>query len=139
MVFSFQRGVRTTHLIKLWNRRWIGNSCQSKINFYAILRYTDVLDSRCRACGDDGLKIINSFFIPLGLIGMGDPDVVGETVMTLHAFNIPLILASPQLADSVIQEGNILTTAPDMSSVVKVRYILTTPAVLVKRVSDSDI
>jgi hypothetical protein len=56
----------------------------------------------------------------LGLIGMGDPDVVGETVTTLHAFNIPLILASPRLADSVIQEGNILTTAPDMSGVVKV-------------------
>lgn len=55
----------------------------------------------------------------LGLIGMGDPEVVGETVMTLHAFNIPLILASPRLADSVIQEGNILTTAPDMSSVVQ--------------------
>jgi hypothetical protein len=52
---------------------------------------------------------------------MGDPDVVGETVMTLHAFNIPLILASPRLAESVVQEGNILTTAPDMSSVVKVR------------------
>jgi hypothetical protein len=51
---------------------------------------------------------------------MGDPDVVGETVTTLHAFNIPLILASPRLADSVIQEGNILTTAPDMSGVVKV-------------------
>jgi hypothetical protein len=62
---------------------------------------------------------------------MGDPEVVGETVMTLHAFNIPLILASPRLADSVIQEGNILTTAPDMSSVVKVRNILTAPAVLV--------
>ncbi|XP_069693056.1 metabotropic glutamate receptor 8-like [Periplaneta americana] len=55
----------------------------------------------------------------LGLIGMGDPDVVGETVTTLHAFNIPLILASPRLADSVTQEGNILTTAPDMSGVVK--------------------
>jgi hypothetical protein len=80
------------------------------------------------ACGDS-LKIICSCFIPLGLIGMGDPDVVGETVMTLHAFNIPLILASPRLADSVIQEGNILTTAPDMSSVVKVRNIPTTPAV----------
>jgi hypothetical protein len=52
---------------------------------------------------------------------MGDPDVVGETVTTLHAFNIPLILASPRLADSVIQEGNILTTAPDMSGLVKVR------------------
>jgi hypothetical protein len=52
---------------------------------------------------------------------MGDPDVVGETVTTLHAFNIPLILASPRLADSVVQEGNILTTAPDMSGVVKVR------------------
>lgn len=51
---------------------------------------------------------------------MGDPDVVGETVTTLHAFNIPLILASPRLADSVTQEGNILTTAPDMSGVVKV-------------------
>jgi len=70
---------------------------------------------------------------------MGDPDVVGETVMTLHAFNIPLILASPQLADSVIQEGNILTTAPDISSVVKVRNILPTPAVLVKCVWDCDI
>ena len=67
------------------------------------------------------MKIINSCFISLGLIGMGDPDVVGETVKTLHAFNIPLILASPRLADSVVQEGNILTTAPDMSSVVKVR------------------
>jgi hypothetical protein len=55
---------------------------------------------------------------------MGDPDVVGETVMTLHAFNIPLILATPRLADSVVQEGNILTTAPDMSSVVKVRNFL---------------
>jgi hypothetical protein len=63
---------------------------------------------------------------------MGDPDVVGETVMTLHAFNIPLILASPRLADSVIQEGNILTTAPDMSSVVKVRIMPAPPAVLVK-------
>jgi hypothetical protein len=63
---------------------------------------------------------------------MGDPEVVGETVMTLHAFNIPLILASPRLADSVIQEGNILTTAPDMSSVVQVRIVLTPPAVLVK-------
>jgi hypothetical protein len=83
--------------------------------------------------------MICSCFIPLGLIGMGDPDVVGETVMTLHAFNIPLILASPQLADSVIQEGNILTTAPDMSSVVKVRNILTAPAILVKCMWDSDI
>lgn len=55
----------------------------------------------------------------LGLIGLGDPDIVGETVTTLHAFNIPLILASPRLADSVIQEGNILTTAPDMSGLVK--------------------
>jgi hypothetical protein len=55
---------------------------------------------------------------------MGDPDVVGETVTTLHAFNIPLILASPKLADSVIQEGNILTTAPDMSGVVKVRIVM---------------
>lgn len=55
---------------------------------------------------------------------MGDPDVVGETVTTLHAFNIPLILASPRLADSVIQEGNILTTAPDMSGVVKVRITM---------------
>ncbi|XP_066995173.2 metabotropic glutamate receptor 5 [Anabrus simplex] len=55
----------------------------------------------------------------LGLIGLGSPDVVGETVTTLHAFNIPLILASPRLAEMVTQEGNILTTAPDMSSVVK--------------------
>jgi hypothetical protein len=64
------------------------------------------------------------YFIFLGLIGMGDPDIVGETVTTLHAFNIPLILASPRLADSVIQEGNILTTAPDMSGVVKVRITM---------------
>jgi hypothetical protein len=110
-----------------------------KIHFYAVLCYTDVLDSCCRACGDDSLKIISSCFIPPGLIGMGDPDVVGETVMTLHAFNIPLILASPRLADSVTQEGNILTTAPDMSSVVKVMNILTTTAMLDKCMWDSDI
>nr|CAD7594801.1 unnamed protein product [Timema genevievae] len=54
-----------------------------------------------------------------GLISVGDPDVVEETVRTLHAFQIPLILASPRLAEMVRQEGNILTTAPDMSSVVK--------------------
>ena len=55
---------------------------------------------------------------------MGDPQVVGETVATLHAFNIPLILASPKLADSVPQEGNILTTAPDMSGLVMVSMFL---------------
>nr|CAD7398189.1 unnamed protein product [Timema cristinae] len=57
--------------------------------------------------------------VHIGLISVGDPDVVEETVRTLHAFQIPLILASPRLAEMVRQEGNILTTAPDMSSVVK--------------------
>lgn len=86
------------------------------------LHELSVLNSFCKICKEGYIaKEVNVYFIFLGLIGMGDPDVVGETVATLHAFNIPLILASPRLADSVIQEGNILTTAPDMSGVVKVR------------------
>lgn len=56
----------------------------------------------------------------LGLIGLGDEEVMGETVSALHAFDIPLVLASPRLAEMVTPKGNILTTAPDISSIVKV-------------------
>lgn len=63
-----------------------------------------------------------------GLVGLGDAEVVGETVSTLHAFDIPLVLASPRLAEMVTQEGNTpgntpgntLTTAPDLGSIVQV-------------------
>nr|XP_018915268.1 PREDICTED: uncharacterized protein LOC109042796 [Bemisia tabaci] len=55
----------------------------------------------------------------LGLIGVGDAEIVSETVLTLHAFKVPLILASPKLAEMVKQKGNILTTAPDLSSVTR--------------------
>ena len=56
----------------------------------------------------------------IGLIGLGDAEVMGETVSALHAFDIPLVLASPRLAEMVTPKGNILTTAPDISSIVKV-------------------
>nr|CAD7568150.1 unnamed protein product [Timema californicum] len=72
----------------------------------------------------------------LGLISVGDPDVVEETVRTLHAFQIPLILASPRLAEMVRQEGNILTTAPDMSSVVKVELEEVNPHLRGERVEN---
>ena len=55
----------------------------------------------------------------LGLVGLGDAEVVGQTVGTLRAFNIPLVLASPRLAEMVTAERNTLTTAPDMASIVQ--------------------
>lgn len=63
--------------------------------------------------------------VPLiGLIGLGDAAVMGETVSALHAFDIPLVLASPRLAEVVTPKGNILTTAPDISSIVKPTIVL---------------
>ena len=59
-----------------------------------------------------------------GLVGLGDAEVVGQTASTLHAFNIPLVLASPRLAEMVTQEGNTLTTAPDMGSIVQVSVVI---------------
>lgn len=46
--------------------------------------------------------------------------MLSETVSTLHAFNIPLVLASPRLAEMMAPEDNTLTTAPDMASIVQV-------------------
>lgn len=55
----------------------------------------------------------------LGMIGVGG-DSLPASSGALHAFNIPLISASPNHADSLLHDGstledNVLTTAPDMS------------------------
>jgi len=57
-----------------------------------------------------------------GLIGLGETEVIGETVTMLHAFDIAMVLASPRLAEMVVPFGNILTTASDMGSVVRVSH-----------------
>ncbi len=59
----------------------------------------------------------------LGLVGLGDAEVISKTVSTLNAFHIPLVLASPRLAEMLPPESNTLTTAPDMASIVQVSTV----------------
>ncbi|KAJ9583137.1 hypothetical protein L9F63_022516 [Diploptera punctata] len=106
--------------------KWAAEVINNQSSSQGISLGIELLDT----CGARDMAVRDVFFaiksaleprgkLPLlGLIGMGDPEDVGETVAMLHAFNIPLILASPKLADSVTQQGNILTTAPDMSGLV---------------------
>lgn len=60
----------------------------------------------------------------IGMIGVGG-DSLPASSGALHAFNIPLISASPNHADSLLHDGstledNVLTTAPDMSGQARV-------------------
>ena len=56
----------------------------------------------------------------LGMIGVGDSNSLEQTSGALHAFNIPMISASPEHAEKLGKEDNILTTAPDMSGQARV-------------------
>ena len=59
-----------------------------------------------------------NFFV--GMIGVGDPESLSQTSGALRAFNIPLISASPEHAEIMGKEDNVLTTAPDMSGQARV-------------------
>ena len=55
-----------------------------------------------------------------GMIGIGESKSLEQTSGALQAFNIPLISASPEHAETIGREDNILTTAPDMSGQARV-------------------
>ena len=55
------------------------------------------------------------------MVGVGETESLRQTSAALHAFNIPLISASPAHAQIMHQKENILTTAPDMSGQARVR------------------
>lgn len=55
------------------------------------------------------------------MIGIGEPNLLAQTSGALTAFNIPLISASSEHAESLGKEDNVLTTAPDMSGQARVR------------------
>lgn len=104
--------------------RWAASVVSSQAHQVAV--DVKVFDT----CGDPDTAMRDVFYavkealeqqdVPLlGLVGLGDAEVVGETVSTLHAFNIPLVLASPRLAEMVTPEDNTMTTAPDMASIVQ--------------------
>ncbi len=59
----------------------------------------------------------------IGMIGIGAPTLLAQTSGALRAFDIPLISASPEHADSLVGRSadNVLTTAPDMSGQARVR------------------
>ncbi|KAK3932494.1 Metabotropic glutamate receptor 3 [Frankliniella fusca] len=104
--------------------RWAADVVSSQAHQVAVdVRVFDT-------CADPDTALRDTFFavkeaieqqdVPLlGLVGLGDAEVVGRTVSTLNAFHIPLVLASPRLAEMVAPETNTLTTAPDMASIVQ--------------------
>lgn len=56
-----------------------------------------------------------------GMIGIGEAKSLAQTSGALQAFSIPLISASPEHAENLGREDNILTTAPDLSGQARVR------------------
>lgn len=104
--------------------RWAASVVSSQAHQVAV--DVKVFDT----CGDPDTAMRDVFYavkealeeqeVPLlGLVGLGDAEVLSQTVSTLHAFNIPLVLASPRLAEMMAPEDNTLTTAPDMASIVQ--------------------
>jgi hypothetical protein len=75
-------------------------------------------------CSIVTLSAISTSSLSLGLIGMGDPSSLASTSGALRAFNVPLISASPEHAETLSKEDNVLTTAPDMSGQARVRQLL---------------
>ncbi|KAE8750488.1 hypothetical protein FOCC_FOCC002782 [Frankliniella occidentalis] len=104
--------------------RWAAHVVSSQAHQVAVdVRVFDTCADPATALRDTFLAVreaIEQQDVPLlGLVGLGDAEVVGETVRTLNAFHIPLVLASPRLAEMVPPESNTLTTAPDMASIVQ--------------------
>lgn len=57
----------------------------------------------------------------LGVIGIAEPAAAQETLEMLAAFSVPLVIASPQLAEAVSDDSTILSTSPDLKSLINVR------------------
>ena len=58
------------------------------------------------------------------MVGVGNPESLSQSTGALQAFNIPVISASPEHADTLETEENVLTTAPDMSGQARVSLIM---------------
>ena len=56
------------------------------------------------------------------MVGVGSGLSLAQTSGALHAFNIPLISASPEHSEVIGKENDhVLSTAPDMSGQARVR------------------